>query len=71
MWDVRGWKRLTVHNDPSLVTAREEFLSWLAEVPEPTRSACEKRLKSKYDHAHLAVRLELYAIIILRITIGE
>ena len=60
MWDVRGWKRLTIHDDPPLVNAREEFLSWLAEVPEPNRSAWEKRIKSKYDYVHLAVRLELY-----------
>jgi len=61
MWDVRGWKRLTVHDDPPLVAARQEFLSWLAEVPEPHQTSWTQRLKSNLDdHPHLSVRLELY-----------
>jgi hypothetical protein len=49
-----------VHDDPPLVVAKQEFLSWLAEVPEPNRSAWEGRLKSELDHPHFSVRLELY-----------
>lgn len=60
MWDVRGWKRLTVHDDPPLVVARQEFLSWLATVPEPPQTAWTRRLKSDLDHPHYSVRLELY-----------
>ena len=60
MWDVRGWQRLTVHDDPPLVAARREFLSWLAEVSEPARTVWRGRLKSGLDHPHLSVRLELF-----------
>ncbi len=60
MWDIRGWKRLTVHNDPPLVAARHEFLSWLAEVLEPNQPVWGERLKSDLDHPHFSVRLELY-----------
>lgn len=60
MWDVRGWQRLTVNDDPPLVVARQEFLSWLAEVPEPTRTVWRGRLESRLDHPHLSVRLELF-----------
>jgi len=60
MWDIRGWNRLTVHDDPPLVAARQEFQSWLTEVPEPWQSKWRGRLESKYDPPHLSVRLELY-----------
>ena len=60
MWHIRGWKQLTAHDDPPLVAARQEFLSWLAEVPEPWQSTWRARLQSKLDHPHLSVRLELY-----------
>ncbi len=60
MWDIRGWKHLTVHDDPPLVAARQKFLSWLAEVPEPNRTVWEGRLKSDLDHPHFSVRFELY-----------
>ncbi len=60
MWDVRGWKRLTIHDDPPLVAARQEFLSWLTEVPEPHQTAWRRRLESDLDHPHYSVRLELY-----------
>jgi len=60
MWDIRGWNRLTVHDDPPLVAARREFLSWLAEVSEPARTVWRGRLESKLDHPHLSVRLELF-----------
>jgi len=60
MWDIRGWKHLTVHNDPPRVAARQEFLSWLTEVPEPHQSVWGGRLKSDLDHPHFSVRLELY-----------
>lgn len=60
MWDVRGWNRLTVHDDPPLVAARREFQSWLTEVPEPWQSKWRGRLESTLDHPHLSVRLELY-----------
>jgi len=60
MWDIRGWNRLTVHDDPPLVAARQEFHSWLTEVPEPWQSKWRGRLESTLDHPHLSVRLELY-----------
>lgn len=60
MWDVRGWNRLTLHDDPPLVAAREEFLVWLEEVPEPFRTTWENRLRSDLDSAHFSVRLELF-----------
>jgi hypothetical protein len=60
MWDVRGWTRLTVHDDPPLVAARQEFQSWLTEVPEPWQSKWRGRLESTSDHPHLSVRLEIY-----------
>ncbi len=60
MWDIRGWKSLTIHDDPPLVAAREEFLSWLSKVPEPHRASWKQRLESELDHPHYSVRLELY-----------
>ena len=60
MWNIRGWERLTAHGSPVLAAARQEFLSWLKEVPEPCQSVWGQRLKSELDHAHLSVRLELY-----------
>ena len=60
MWDIKGWNRLTVHDDPPLVVARQEFQSWLTEVPEPWQSNWRGRLESRLDHPHLSVRLELY-----------
>lgn len=60
MWNVRGWQRLTVHDDPPLVAARQEFQSWLTEVPEPWQSKWRGRLEGAQDHPHLSVRLELY-----------
>jgi hypothetical protein len=60
MWDIRGWNRLTVHDDPPLLAARQEFQSWLTEVPEPWQSKWRGRLESALDHPHLSVRLELY-----------
>lgn len=60
MWDVRGWKRLVIHDAPQLVAAREEFLSWLEEVPEPYQTAWRRRLESDLDHPHYSARLELY-----------
>ena len=60
LYDVRGWKRLTVHEDRPLVAAREEFLAWLGEVPEPSRVDLEARLRSDLDSAHLPARLELF-----------
>jgi len=49
-----------VHDGTPLVAARQEFLSWLAEVPEPNCTLWEGRLKSEQDHPHFSVRLELY-----------
>jgi hypothetical protein len=60
MWDIRGWNRLTVRDDPPLIAARQEFQSWLTEVSEPWQSRWRGRLESKLDHPHLSVRLELY-----------
>lgn len=60
MWDLRGWKHLTVHDEPPLVAARQEFLSWLTEVSEPIKTAWKGRLESDLDHPHFSVRLELY-----------
>ena len=59
MWDIRGWNRLMVHDDPPLVAARQEFQSWLIEVPEPWQSKWRGRIQSALDHPHLSVRLEL------------
>ena len=59
-WDLHGWNLLTAHDDPSLVGAREEFLAWVAEVPQPHRLDLDQRLKSKLDHAHFSARLELF-----------
>lgn len=59
-WDIRGWRRLTVRDDPPFVAAREEFLKWLTEVPEPHRTDLHRRLKSRLDHAHFSARLELF-----------
>ena len=60
MWDIRGWKRLTIHDDPPLVMARQQFLLWLTEVPEPHQNYWRRRLESDLDHPHFSVRLELY-----------
>jgi len=60
MWDIRGWKSLTVHDDAPLVAAREEFLSWLSKVPQPHQASWKGRLMSALDHPHYSVRLELY-----------
>jgi len=60
MWDIRGWKSLTVHDDAPLVAAREEFLSWLSKVPQPHQASWKGRLVSALDHPHYSVRLELY-----------
>ena len=60
LWDIRGWKRLTVHEGPPLVGARQRFLAWLAEVPEPHSVDLDARLRSDLDYAHLPARLELF-----------
>ena len=60
MWDVRGWKRLTVRDEPPLSVVREEFLSWLNEVPDPNRKDLEQRLKNKDDGPHFSARLEIF-----------
>lgn len=60
MWDIRGWKSLTAHDDAPLVAAREEFLSWLSKVPQPHQASWKVRLMSALDHPHYSVRLELY-----------
>ena len=59
-WDIHGWKHLTVHDDPPLVAARTEFLTWLDEIPEPHRTDLSRRLKGKIDHPHFSARLELF-----------
>ena len=59
-WDIHGWKHLTVHDDPPLVTVRGEFLTWLEEVPEPHRTDLNHRLKSTLDAPHFSARLELF-----------
>jgi hypothetical protein len=59
-WDIHGWKSLTANDNMPLVAVREEYLAWLAEVPEPHRIDLEHRLKSELDHAHLSACLELF-----------
>jgi hypothetical protein len=59
-WDVRGWRRLTVHDDPPLLAARREVLAWLDEVPQSARRVLESRLQSDLDHPHLSARMELF-----------
>ena len=58
-WNVHGWEHLT-GDEPGVVAFREELLRQLEEVPQPHRDGWEKRLKSKLDHPHFSVRLELY-----------
>ena len=60
MWNIKGWQRLTVRDDPQLVAAKQELLLWLDEVPEPWQSIWKGRLQGTLDHTHLSVRLELY-----------
>ena len=67
LWGVRGWKRLTVHEEASLVVARKEFLAWLREVPNEQRADLEARLHSERDHAHLSARLEHRYQVIVRV----
>jgi len=43
------------------VAAREEFLSWLSEVPEPHNIDLDRRLKSQLNHPHFSARLELFS----------
>ena len=57
-WHKQGWETLG-GNQPGVVAFRERVLRHLWEVPEPNRSAWEKRLKSKLDHSHFSVRLEI------------
>ena len=57
--NVHGWERLSGDN-AEVVAARNEVLQKLREVPEPHQSDWEKRLKSKIDHPHFSVRLEIY-----------
>ena len=58
-YNVRGWGHLS-GDKPVIVEARKEVLRQLREVPESHRDSWEKRLKSKLDHSHFSVRLELY-----------
>ena len=58
-FNVHGWEHLSGDN-PAVVAAREGILSKLNSVPEPHRTTWEKRLKSKLDHPHFSVRLEIY-----------
>ena len=57
--NIHGWENLSGDN-PEAASARNELMKQLAYVPEPCRSAWEKRLKSKLDHPHFSVRLEVY-----------
>lgn len=58
-FNIHGWERLSSAN-PNVVEARNEVLRQLSYVPERHRANWEKRLKSKLDHSHLSVRLEIY-----------
>ena len=64
-FNVQGWERLSGKN-PAVVAAREGVLSQLEPVPEPHRTTWEKRLKSRLDHPHFSVRLEIYLYQFLR-----
>ncbi|MFC2067702.1 hypothetical protein ACFLTP_01625 [Chloroflexota bacterium] len=55
MWNLRGWERLSAHDDPPLVVARQEFLTWLAEVPEPFQISWKQRLESKVGRNNMGV----------------
>ena len=59
MLNIHGWEHLAGDN-PSVVAVRENTLLQLGEVPESHRANWEKRLRSKQDHPHFSVRLELY-----------
>ena len=57
--NIHGWGHLSGDN-AEVVAARNEVLRLLGCVPEPNRSAWEKRLISDLDHPHFSVRLEIY-----------
>ena len=58
-FSTQGWGHFS-RNLPQVVVARKDVLQQLEEVPEPHRSVWEKRLKSKLDHPHFSVRLEIF-----------
>lgn len=58
-FNVHGWDHLS-SDKPVITTVRAETLWQLAGVPESHRDSWDKRLKSKLDHSHFSVRLELY-----------
>ena len=59
MFNIQGWGHLS-GNHPETVEIRRNVLQQLGEVPEPHRSDWKGRLKSKLDHSHFSVRLEIY-----------
>ena len=58
-FNIHGWEHLS-GNHPEIVGIRKDVLQQLGEVSEPHRSVWDKRLKSKLDHSHFSVRLEIY-----------
>ena len=58
-FNIHGWEHLSGDNS-EVVAARNEVLRQLRIVPEPHQSRWEKRLKSKQDHSHFSVHLEIY-----------
>ena len=58
-YNVRGWDHLS-GDKSEIVAVRKEVLWQLAEVSGSHPANWEKRLKSKLDHLHFSVRLELY-----------
>ena len=58
-FNVHGWEHLS-GDKPVIVAAREEISRQLEAVPECHKKTWAKRLKSKQDHPHFSVRLELY-----------
>lgn len=58
-FNVHGWEHLS-GNHSEIVEIRKDVLQQLGEVQEPHRSVWEKRLKSKLDHSHFSVRLEIF-----------
>lgn len=58
-FSIHGWEHLSGDN-PEGAEAGNEVIRQLDEVPNPHRLVWEKRLKSKLDHPHFSVRLEVY-----------
>ena len=57
-FSAQGWSHLS-GDHPEIAAVRNDILRLLQKVPEPHRSEWAKRLKSKLNHPHFSVRLEI------------